>query len=145
MSCTGADIMKKYDENKPPENLDRNERPLVGAKKIDYNAMFGEGGEEFKGDPFGGAKQFESNKDKVKTVNIHKFTAITKKPVYDARKAIEEAKLKESKEGKKEKPSAFREFVKEMKKMSADEKASQSQNNENSSKNNNNSFQKIKK
>ena len=43
--------------------------------------------------------------------------------VYDARKAIEEAKLREAKEGKKEKPSAFREFVKEMKKLSAEEKA----------------------
>ena len=39
-----------------------------------------------------------------------------KKPVYDARKAIEEAKLREAKEGKKEKHYAFREFVREKKK-----------------------------
>ena len=99
----------KYDESKPQEKLDRNERPLVGAKKIDYNAMFGDDGQEFEGDPFGGAKQYESNnKDRVKNVNLHKSNTIKKKPVYDARKAIEEAKLKEAKEGKKEKPSAFR-------------------------------------
>ena len=113
----------KYDDSKPPEKLDRNERPLVGSKKIDYNAMFGNGGEEFEGDPFGGAKQFETNKDKVKNANIHKTNTVKKKPVYDARKAIEEAKLKEAKEGKKEKPSAFREFLREMKKISAEEKA----------------------
>ena len=88
----------KYDETQISEKLDRNERPLVGSKKIDYNAMFGEGGDgemEFEGDPFGGAKQFESNnKDKVR--NIHKSNTTKKKPVYDARKAIEEAKLKEA-------------------------------------------------
>ena len=111
----------KYDDSKPPEKLDRNERPLAGGKKIDYNAMFGNGSEEFEGDPFGGAKQFETNKDKVK--NIHKTNTVKKKPVYDARKAIEEAKSKEAKEGKKEKPSAFREFLREMKKISAEEKA----------------------
>ena len=37
--------------------------------------MFGEGDIEFEGDPFGGAKQYESsNKDKVKNVNIHNFS-----------------------------------------------------------------------
>ena len=118
----------KYDESQPPEKLDRNERPLAGANKIDYNAMFGEGGEEFEGDPFGGAKQYESsNKDKVK--NVHKTNNVKKKPVYDARKAIEEAKLKEAKEGKKEKPSAFREFLREMKKISAEEKAQHNETN----------------
>ena len=54
-----------------------------------------------------------------------------KKPVYDARKAIEEAKLKEAKEGKKEKPSAFREFLREMKKISAEEKAQHNETNNN--------------
>ena len=37
--------------------------------------MFGEGGYEFEGDPFGGAKQYESsNKDRVK--NIHKTKSL---------------------------------------------------------------------
>ena len=112
------------------KDLDRNERPIGGSKNLDYNAMFGEGG-EFNGDPFGGSKQIrnnnrnENNKEKNK---IHRNSKVNntnnkKKPVYDARKAIEEAKLKEAKEGKKEKPSAFREFLKEMKKISAEEKA----------------------
>lgn len=36
---------KKYEaQEQPPQKLDRNERPLAGGKKIDYNAMFGEGG-----------------------------------------------------------------------------------------------------
>ena len=122
--------LSKYDDFQVTEKIDRNERPLVGAKKIDYNAMFGEGAIEFEGDPFGGAKQYESsNKDKVKNVNIHKSNTIKKKPVYDARKAIEEAKLKEAKEGKKEKPSAFREFLREMKKISAEEKAEHNETN----------------
>ena len=124
---------EKYDDSLPPsqKKLDRNERPLVG-KKIDYNQMFGEDGNEFEGDPFGGAKQFEStNKDKIKNSNLHKSSTIKKKPVYDARKAIEEAKQKEAKEGKKEKPSAFREFLREMKKISAEEKASHNETNAN--------------
>lgn len=38
----------------------------------------GKGG-EFEGDPFGGAKQYEtSNKDKVKNVNAHKSNTIKK-------------------------------------------------------------------
>ena len=114
----------KYDEALSQKKLDRNERPLGGNKKIDYNAMFGDEGNEFKGDPFGGARKYESNnsnKDKYK--NFHKSNTIKKKPIYDARKAIEEAKIKEAKEGKKEKPSAFREFLREMKKISAEEKA----------------------
>ena len=120
----------------PKEKLDRNERPLAGQKKIDYNAMFGDENMEFEGDPFGGAKQFESNnKDKVKNVNLHKSTTIKKKPVYDARKAIEEAKQKEAKEGKKEKPSAFREFLREMKKISAEEKIQHNETNTDNIKN----------
>lgn len=86
--------------------FDRNERPLGGTKNIDYQAMFGEGG-EFDGDPFGGAKQFEDNNkektNKIKHNNKVNNNTTKKKPVYDARKAIEEAKLKEAKEGKKKK------------------------------------------
>ena len=134
----------KYDESQPTEKLDRNERPLAGSKKIDYNAMFGEGGEDFEGDPFGGAKQYESNnKEKVK--NVHKTNNVKKKPVYDARKAIEEAKLKEAKEGKKEKPSAFREFLREMKKISAEEKAQHNETNTENVKNEKISKNKYKK
>ena len=116
--------INKYDESLAQKKLDRNERPLGGAKKIDYNAMFGDEGNDFEGDPFGGAKQYETNNNKEKLKNYHKSNTIKKKPVYDARKAIEEAKIKEAKEGKKEKPSAFREFLREMKKISAEEKAS---------------------
>jgi len=120
--------------NPSSENLDRNERPLGGNKNIDYQAMFGEGG-EFSGDPFGGAKQLDNknnNKEKNKIAHNNKNNNATKKkPVYDARKAIEEAKLKEAKEGKKEKPSAFREFLREMKKISAEEKAMHNETNNN--------------
>ena len=122
------------------KDFDRNERPLGGIKHIDYNAMFGEGA-EFKGDPFGGAKQTgnnstTNNKEKNKLNHNNKVNNPNKKkPVYDARKAIEEAKLKESKEGKKEKTSAFREFLREMKKISAEEKA-QAQHNETNTNNN---------
>ena len=118
------------------------DRP-ISKKKIDYNAMFGEG-QNYEGDGFGGLNQETNSNPSQKKIIKHKNSS-RKKPIYDARKAIEEAKLREAKEGKKEKPSAFREFVKEMKKMSTDEKASQSQNNENNPTNNNNSFQKIKK
>ena len=113
---------------------DYDERP-IGMKKIDYNAMFGEG-KNFEGDGFGGMNQLiNANKNQRKI--IKNKNSPRKKPVYDARKAIEEAKLREAKEGKKEKPSAFREFVKEMKKLSAGEKAGQMFNNENSPKNKN--------
>ena len=94
------------------------ERP-IGGNKIDYNAMFDDNNINIEADGFGGAnQQININKKKIIKKNSPK-----KKPVYDARKAIEEAKLREAKEGKKEKPSAFREFVKEMKKLSAEEKA----------------------
>ena len=131
---------------------DYDERP-IGVKKIDYNKMFAEG-QNFEGDAFGGLNQqisINSNQRKV----IKNKNSPRKKPVYDARKAIEEAKLREAKEGKKEKTSAFREFVKEMKKISAEEKAGQSQTNENNqnninnnninNSNNNNNIPKIKK
>ena len=115
---------------------DYDERP-IGKKKIDYNAMFAEG-QNFEGDGFGGMNQ-EININPNQRKIIKNKNSPRKKPVYDARKAIEEAKLREAKEGKKEKPSAFREFVKEMKKISAEEKAGQVSNNENSPKNKNSS------
>ena len=91
--------------NHSSEHLDRNERPLGGNKNIDYQAIFGDGG-EFSGDPFGGAKQLDNksnNKEKNKIGHNNKNNNTTKKKtLYDAGKAIEEAKLKEAKEGKKE-------------------------------------------
>ena len=96
------------------------ERP-IGGNKIDYNAMFNDNNNNFEVEGFGETNQqinINVNKKKIIKKNSPK-----KKPVYDARKAIEEAKLKEAKEGKKERPSAFREFVREMKKISAEEKA----------------------
>ena len=107
------------------------ERP-IGIKKIDYNAMFGEGN-NFEGDGFGGMNQ-EINLSQNKPKIIKNKNSPRKKPVYDARKAIEEAKLREAKEGKKEKTSAFREYVKEMKKISAEEKSAKKNHNENSPK-----------
>ena len=98
--------------------INRDEKPIEG-NKINYNELFGEDGElKYEGDPFGGAKQYETNKDKIN--NISKSSKVKKKPIYDARKAIEEAKLKQekNKEGKeKEKHNKFREFLKEMKKI----------------------------
>ena len=97
------------------------ERP-IGGNKIDYNAMFDDNNINIEADGFGGANQ-QININNVNKKKIIRKNSPKKKPVYDARKAIEEAKLREAKEGKKEKPSAFREFVKEMKKLSAEEKA----------------------
>ena len=98
--------------------INRDEKPIVG-NKINYNELFGEDGElKYEGDPFGGAKQYETNKNKIN--NISKSSKVKKKPIYDARKAIEEAKFKQekNKEGKeKEKHNKFREFLKEMKKI----------------------------
>ena len=98
--------------------INRDEKPIEG-NKINYNELFGEDGElKYEGDPFGGAKQYETNKGKIN--NISKSSKVKKKPIYDARKAIEEAKLKQekNKEGKeKEKHNKFREFLKEMKKI----------------------------
>ena len=105
--------------------INRDEKP-IGGNKINYDELFGEDGElKFEGDPFGGAKQFETKKDKEKINNISKSSKIKKKPVYDARKAIEEAKIKEGKNsgGKdKQKHNNFREFLKEMKKINCDDK-----------------------
>ena len=98
--------------------INRDEKP-IGGNKINYDELFGEDGElKFEGDPFGGAKQFETKKDMEKINNISKSSQI-KKPVYDARKAIEEAKLKEEKnkeKNNKDTHNKFREFLKEMKK-----------------------------
>ena len=87
----------------------------------------------FEGDPFGGAKQFETKKDKIN--NISKSSKIKKKPLYDARKAIEQAKIKEeiNFEEKKEKNNKFREFIKEMKKINCN--INKNDNKENSNKN----------
>ena len=122
------DNMNNYNNNQYNQY---DERP-IGIKKIDYNAMFGEG-KNFEGDGFGGMNQ-EINLTQNKPKIIKAKNTPRKKPVYDARKAIEEAKLREAKEGKKEKTSAFREFVKEMKKISAEEKSAQKNNNDNSPK-----------
>ena len=128
----------QYQENQNNTNNnqynDYDERP-IGIKKIDYNAMFGEG-TNFEGDGFGNGNQ-DINLNQNQRKIIKNKNSQKKKPVYDARKAIEEAKLREAKEGKKEKPSAFREFVKEMKKISAEEKAGQMTNNDNTPKNKN--------
>ena len=114
-------INNNFNNNNNKNYASYDERP-IGGNKIDYNAMFDDNNINIEADGFGGANQ------QIKINNINKKKIIKKnspkkKPVYDARKAIEEAKLREAKEGKKEKPSAFREFVKEMKKLSAEEKA----------------------
>ena len=107
-----------FGENKKKNN---EERPIGSGKNFNYDEMFKNENFEYEGDPFGGAKQFESKNKKIIHNNKNNEN-VKKKPVYDARKAIEEAKLKEAKEGKKEKPSAFREFLKEMRKINAEEK-----------------------
>ena len=122
-------IQDNYEENNninSNNNMNKNyssydERP-IGGNKIDYNAMFDDNNINIEADGFGGANQ-QININNVNKKKIIRKNSPKKKPVYDARKAIEEAKLREAKEGKKEKPSAFREFVKEMKKLSAEEKA----------------------
>ena len=109
--------------------INRDEKP-IGGNKINYNELFGQDGElKFEGDPFGGAKQFETKKDKIN--NISKSSKIKKKPIYDARKAIEEAKIKENKNlgEKEEKHDKFRQFLKEIKKINCNNnKISNSQN-----------------
>ena len=115
--------------------INRDEKP-IGGNKINYNELFGQNGELiFEGDPFGGAKQFETKKDKIN--NISKSSKIKKKPIYDARKAIEEAKIKEEKEKnigeKEEKHNKFREFIKEMKKINSN--INKNDNKDNSNKN----------
>jgi hypothetical protein len=119
-----SEQIKSYKNN----FLNRDEKPIGGGKRIDYEAIFGGSGEvHFDGDPFGGAKQFETNKSKIH--NKSNSTIIRRKPVYDARKAIEEAKLREEKEGKIEKHTEFRDFLREMKKISNEEKLNKKQDN----------------
>ena len=127
---------EKLNNNGNYNFINRDEKP-VGVKKIDYEALFNEDGEIiFDGDPFGGVKQYETNKNKIHCKT--NTTGIRKKPVYDARKAIEEAKLKEAKEGKKEKHTEFREFLKEMKKISHEEKIKNNNTNKNNGNNSTN-------
>ena len=111
-------------ENNNNENLNNqnnfnnyDERP-IGSKKINYEEMFGNPNEKFdEEDP----NKFTKKEIKKKIPNNRN---VNKKPKYDARKAIEEAKQKELKEGKKEKKSSFREFIREMKKIAKEEKDS---------------------
>ena len=111
-------------ENNQNENLNEqnmysnyDERP-IGSKKINYEEMFGNSNENFDDqDP----NKFTKKQIKKKIPNNRN---VNKKPRYDARKAIEEAKQKELKEGKKEKKSSFREFIREMKKIAKEEKDS---------------------
>ena len=111
-------------ENNQSENLNEqniysnyDERP-IGSKKINYEEMFGNSNENFDDqDP----NKFTKKQIKKKIPNNRN---VNKKPRYDARKAIEEAKQKELKEGKKEKKSSFREFIREMKKIAKEEKDS---------------------
>ena len=147
---SNSHIDNSQNNNNNHQYNDYDERP-IGGKKIDYNAMFAEG-KNFEGDGFGGMNQ-EINISQNQRKIIKNKNSPKKKPVYDARKAIEEAKLREAKEGKKEKTSAFREFVKEMKKLSAEEKAEKagqtnienSAKNSNSKINSNKSIQNVKK
>ena len=118
-----SEQIKSYKNN----FLNRDDKPIGGGKRIDYEAIFGGTGEvHFDGDPFGGAKQFETNKTKIH--NKSNSTITRRKPIYDARKAIEEAKLREEKEGKIEKHTEFRDFLREMKKISNEEKLNKKNN-----------------
>ena len=87
----------------------------IGTKKINYDLLFNQGEVYVEEDePIKVKRKKNAN---YKPYEIHK-----KKIVYDARKAIEQAKIKEATEDKKERPSAFREFLKEMKKLNNEEK-----------------------
>ena len=105
----------KFNTRRNINILNKDDKPVRGGKIFDYEEIFGKGGEiNFKGDPFGGAKQFETNKSKIHH-NRANSTALRKRPIYDAKKAIAEAKIKEEKEGNKEKHTQFRDFLKEIK------------------------------
>lgn len=87
----------------------------IGTKKINYDLLFNSDEMYFEEEePIKVKRKKNTN---YKPHEIHK-----KKIVYDARKAIEQAKIKEATEEKKEKPSAFREFLKEMRKVNIEEK-----------------------
>ena len=87
----------------------------IGTKKINYDLLFNQ--DEMYVEEEEPIKVKRKKNTNYKPYEIHK-----KKIVYDARKAIEQAKIKEATEDKKERPSAFREFVKEMKKLNNEEK-----------------------
>ena len=86
----------------------------IGTKKINYDLLFN------KDEMY--VEEEEPIKVKRKKNSNYKHEIHKKKIVYDARKAIEQAKIKEATEEKKEKPSAFREFIKEMRKVNCEEK-----------------------
>ena len=87
----------------------------IGTKKINYDLLFNQ--DEVYVEEEEPIKVKRKKNANYKPYEIHK-----KKIVYDARKAIEQAKIKEATEDKKERPSAFREFLKEMKKLNNEEK-----------------------
>ena len=87
----------------------------IGTKKINYDLLFNQ--DEVYVEEEEPIKVKRKKNANYKPYKIHK-----KKIVYDARKAIEQAKIKEATEDKKERPSAFREFLKEMKKLNNEEK-----------------------
>ena len=100
--------------NNKNQYINYDDRPIK-SKAINYEEMFGgDNNYEFDQDP----NKFIKKQIKKKPQNRNNI----KKPKYDARKAIEEAKQKELKEGKKEKKSSFRDFVREMKKIAKEEK-----------------------
>ena len=95
--------VKKKNEN-PYEDY---ENKVIKVKKIDYEHMFDDGNPlpDVNTDNQGSS----SKKKPIKK-------SVPKKPRYDARKAIEEAKQREAQNGaKKEVKSSFRDFIREMK------------------------------
>ena len=102
----------------------------IGTKKINYDLLFN------KDEMY--VEEEEPIKVKRKKNSNYKHEIHKKKIVYDARKAIEQAKIKEAIEEKKEKPSAFREFIKEMRKVNYEEKElKKNKDNENENENEN--------
>ena len=86
------------------------ENKVIKVKKIDYEHMFDDGNPI----PDDANMKTESQGSSSKKKPIKK--SVPKKPKYDARKAIEEAKLREAQLGsKKEVKSSFRDFIREMK------------------------------
>ena len=87
----------------------------IGTKKINYDLLFNQ-------DEMYVEEEEPIKVKRKKNINFKPHEIHKKKIVYDARKAIEQAKIKEATEDKKERPSAFREFIKEMKKLNNEEK-----------------------
>ena len=90
------------------------DQPICGNKKIDYEQLFKNEENYFYKNPI--------NENKKRNIKNLQHEKPKKKVIYDARKAIEEEKLKKENQVKKEKPSSFREFLKEMKKVSNEDK-----------------------